>query len=70
MYMEQLETMNRKLDVIIRLLAYKSIEGKNFDDKIVILSNLGFDNKVISEIIGAKPTTVKTRKSQLKTKKK
>ena len=67
--MEQLDIISQKLDVIIKLLANRSIEGKNFDEKITTLTNLGFDNATISDITGAKSSTIKTRKSQLKSKK-
>ena len=67
--MEQLDQINKKMDIIIKLLASRSIEGKNFDEKLLILTNLGFDNGSIGEMIGAKSSTIRTRKSQLKAKK-
>jgi len=66
--MEQLDTISKKLDVIIKLLAIRGIEGKNFDEKIITLTSLGFDNSTIADITGAKSSTIKTRKSQLKSK--
>lgn len=63
-----LDEVSKKLDTIIRIMAMNAVEGKNFDDKIMVLSNLGFDNNAIADITGAKNTTVKTRKSQLKSK--
>lgn len=66
--MDQLEMVNNKLDVIIKIIASGAVETKTFDEKILYLSNIGFDNNAIAEILGAKSTTVKTRKSQLKTK--
>lgn len=67
--MEQLDQINKKMDIIIRLLATRSIEGKNFDEKLLALTNLGFDNVTIGEMMGAKSSTIRTRKSQLKSKK-
>jgi hypothetical protein len=68
--MEQLDAISEKLDTIIRILLSNAIEGKNFDEKIITLSNFGLDNKMIAEIIGAKSATIRTRKSQLKSKRK
>lgn len=67
--MEPLDQINKKMDIIIKLLVNRSIEGKNFDEKITVLTNLGFDNLTISELMGAKSSTIRTRKSQLKAKK-
>jgi len=67
--MEQLDEINKKMDIIIKLLATKSVEGKNFDEKLLALTNLGFDNATIGEMMGAKSSTIRTRKSQLKSKK-
>lgn len=68
--MHQLDNISNKLDIIIKLMAHGAVKDKNFDDKIFVLSNMGFDNSAIAQITGAKATTIKTRKSQLKTKKK
>jgi len=67
--MEKLDILTKKIDMIIKLLAIQCIEGKSFDDKIMLLTNIGFENSLIGEVLGAKATTIKTRKSQLKSKK-
>lgn len=70
MQQDQLINVEKKLDMILKLITSVVIEDKNFDEKIIFLSKLGFADNDIAEIIGVKPVTVRARKSNLKKKKK
>ena len=63
-------SIEKKLDVIIKLMVSVLIENKNFDEKIIFLARLDLDNETIANYIGAKASTVAVRKSQLKKMKK
>lgn len=65
---EILERIDTKLDIIIRLLAGKYIEGKGKTESILALSALGLDTNLIAEIVGTTPGTVSTRLSEVKKK--
>jgi hypothetical protein len=60
----------KKLDILVKLLARKSIEGKTQTDSILELGDLGLDRRLISEIVGASVETVRVRLSEAKRKRK
>jgi hypothetical protein len=62
--------IEQKLDVILKLMAYAVTEGKGFDEKIRLMTNLGFTDNQMAEVMGVKPVTVRAAKSNLKKKKK
>ena len=68
---EQILTrIDEKLDLIVRLLGAKAIEGKSQTESIDRLGSLGLDRNVISQIVGTTPGTVSVRLSQAKRKSK
>ena len=60
--------IDRKLDIIVRLLAARSAEGSSGTDSIIKLGALGLDRKLIAEIVGTTPGVVSTRLSEAKKK--
>jgi len=63
-----LREIDRKLDVIVRLLASRLIEGKNQTESILLLGGFGLDRNLIADIARTKPATVSTRLSEAKKK--
>ena len=58
-----------KLDIIIKLLATSQISGKDSQEQILFLSNIGIANKNIADILGKTQNTVNATLSQLRKKK-
>ena len=63
-----LQDISDKLDIIVRLIASKSIEEKSKTDSIVTLGTMGLDGKLIAEVVGTTTRTVSTRLSEAKKK--
>ena len=63
-----LASIDKKLDAVLRLLASKSIEGKNKTEAIMTLGTLGLDANLISEIVDTTPGTVYARLAEAKRK--
>ena len=66
--MEQqiLESIDRKLGTIIKLLASAHVEGKNKTESIIILGGLGLDADTIAGITDSSTKVVWTRLSEAK----
>lgn len=58
---ETLKSIDRKLDVIIKLLAGNFVQGKSKTDAIVTLASFGMETNAIAEIVGTTPATVNAR---------
>lgn len=67
---EILLKIDEKLEVIIKLLATKSIDGKSQTDSILALGAFRLDRNLISEIVGTTPHIVSVRLSEAKKKSK
>lgn len=67
---QTLASIDKKLDAVVRLLASKSIEGKNKTEAITTLGALGLDANLISKIVDTTPATVSARLSEAKRKSK
>lgn len=65
---EILDRIDRKLGAVVRLLASKSIEGKNKTEAIVILGGLGLEPNLIAEIVDTTVATVSARLSEVRRK--
>ena len=65
---EKLDTVIKKIDILIKLTAINSLHSKNLTQKIGILSEMGLDNTEISQILDSDKDTVKTLKSRYKKK--
>lgn len=63
-----LARIDKKLEAVVRLLASKSIEGKNKTEAIMTLGALGLDANLISEIVNTTPGTVYARLAEAKRK--
>lgn len=66
---EILMSIEKKLDAVVKMMAFKFIEGKSKTELIENLGNLGFDRNLISKITGVKPNVVSVRLSEAKKKK-
>ncbi len=65
----QFNELMRKMDILIKLTSANAIQGKSKTDQILFLSDLGFDNKQIADIVGTTSLTVRVTKSSKKKKK-
>ena len=65
----QFNELMRKMDILIKLTTANAIKGKNKTDQILFLSDLGFDNKQIADIVGTTSLSVRVTKSSNKKKK-
>jgi hypothetical protein len=70
MEQDQLIKIEKKLDILLKVITAVVVENKNFADKVVFLSNVGFNDNTIAEIIGVKPVTIRAAKSKIKKQKK
>ncbi len=64
-----LKSIDKKLDVIIRLLAGNSVQGKSKKEAIITLASFGLEANAIAEIVGTTIATVKARLWEQKKKK-
>jgi len=56
---KQFKELNKKLDIIIRLLAQSLLKGIEFQkDKILMLSSIGYKASEIAELLGTTTNTV------------
>ena len=65
----QFNELMQKIDILIKLTTANVIKGKSKTDQILFLSDLGFDNKQIADIVGTTSLTVRVTKSSHKKKK-
>ena len=63
-----LESVDKKLDVIIKLIANLTIQEKSQTESSVTLGALGLDRNTIAEIVRTTPQTVSSRLSEAKKK--
>lgn len=68
--MEQyLKKIEAKLDVIVKLLCNKCIEGKSTTEAILALEGIGVDRELISELTGSSQPSIRTTVSNAKKRK-
>lgn len=58
---DALNSIDKKLDVIIKLLAGNIVQGKSKTDAIIMLGAFGMDTNTIADVVGTTPATVATR---------
>ena len=61
---EILERIDTKLDIMIRLLAIKAVEGRSKTDAILELGALGLESDLIAKIVVTTPAAVRARLSE------
>ena len=59
------ESVERKLNIILRLLVQSSLPGGSQKDKIALLHSLGLTANEMAEIVGTTPSTVRKTISRL-----
>lgn len=59
-----IEKLEKKFDIIIKLLSKTLIEDKNKTESIIYLSQIGISNKEIANIVNTSPNTVRARISE------
>ena len=67
---ELLKRIAGKLDIITKLLCSKCIEGKSSTDSILALENIGVERKLIAELTGSTPNSIRVTISAAKKKSK
>lgn len=65
---EQFEKLREQNDMIIKLLAAIAIEGKNLNEQVRLLSDVGLTPSEIANILGKKSNLIRVTKSGLKKK--
>lgn len=68
--MNDLKEIAEKLDLLIKLSVVKIIEGKEFQDQVRILSQVGIPPKKIAELTGKSANNVSVTLNNLKNKSK
>lgn len=67
---ENLISLNRKLDVIIQLLAYQTVSGMTITQGVPILRRLGLNSAEIASIFATTKKTVQVRMAEARKSKK
>ena len=67
---EQYDAISRKLHMLVRLAALSVVADKPQQEKIVMLSNAGFQPKEIADICGTTANTVRVALSTIRKKRK
>ncbi len=65
---ELLKGIEGKLDIIIKLLCSKCVEGKSSTDSILTLEKIGVERKFIAEITGSTLNSIRATISMAKKK--
>ena len=55
----QYEEINRKLELIIKLLSTQIVNGKDYREQVFLLDKIGLKPKEIADITGKTPNNVK-----------
>ena len=67
---ESISTINRKLDTLINLLAYQTVEKKTLSEGAPLLRRLGLTASEIASVYDSTANTVNVRLAEAKKKKK
>ena len=62
----ELQEISEKIDAVVRLLAVSVTAGKKRTEKLVLLSQAGFQPKKIAELLGTTPNSVRVELSRLR----
>jgi len=65
---EQFEILKKQNGVMIKLLAAIAIEGKNLNEQVLLLSNVGLAPTQIADILSKSSNLIRVIKSSLKKK--
>ena len=65
-----IEELERKIDVLIRLVAIRCVDGKGKNDAIRLLGRVGVSREEIARVCDTTPNTVSIRLSEAKKKRK
>jgi hypothetical protein len=63
---EDLSKLDRKLDLILKLLAIDKLYGKKLIDQVEILDHFGIEAPEIATILGTSGDNVRAQRSKLK----
>lgn len=63
---KQFDELSGKMDIIIKLLAMKLVEGKDFKNQVLTLSAFGFQPKQIAEVLGKTDNNVRVTLHRLR----
>ena len=66
---ERYGQLNRKIDLVLKLLALDKLYGKTLIEQVDILTNVGMEAPEIATILGTTPENVRAQKSRLKKRK-
>lgn len=66
----RLEEINRKLDILLRLIAYQTVEKMTLSEGAPLLRRLGFNSGEIAEIYESTSNAVNVRLAEAKKRKK
>ena len=66
----QFEKLEKQNEIIIRLLAAIAISGKNLNEQVLLLTNVGLTPIEIANILGKSPNLISVTKRLLRKKKK
>lgn len=70
MTQDELIKIEKKLDILIKVIAGSTLESKKFEEKVIFLSNAGCSDNYIADFLNVKSVTVRSAKSKLKNKNK
>lgn len=65
---ESLKKIEDKLNIIIKLLCSKCVEGKSKTDSILLLETIGVDRELICDLTGSTPASIRSTISAAKKK--
>lgn len=65
---DQYEAISQKIDMLVRLLALSIVADKKQNEKIMMLSDAGFQPKDIADICGTTANTVRVALSTMRKK--
>jgi DNA-directed RNA polymerase specialized sigma24 family protein len=52
-------TIIQRLDALVKLTAMSTLDGKPFRERVLVLSNVGFQPKEIADILGKTPNHIR-----------
>jgi hypothetical protein len=66
---ERYGPLDRKIDLMLKLLALDKLYGKTLIEQVDILTNVGMEAPEIATILGTTPENVRAQKSRLRKRK-